>query len=250
MVVGLDTFKTHFADHGDHYVLIGGAACDLLFTDAGLPFRATKDLDIVICVEVVSGDFAKAFGAFLEAGKYTQLAMHDGDKKFYRFAKPETKDFPAMIELFARPAAAIDLPDTDRYVRLEVEDALVSLSALLLNDDYYALIREGRESIDSVSILSEKLLIPYKARAWLDLKARKDAGEKIDANNIKKHRNDVFRPVQLLTQEAVTLPDSVKADLKLFVDAMADEDVDPATFKVENMTRNEALATLRTVYGL
>ena len=231
-------------------MLIGGAACDLLFTDAGLPFRATRDLDIVICVEVVNGDFAKAFGAFLEAGKYTQLAMHDGDSKFYRFARPETKDFPVMIELFARPAAAIDLPDTDRYVRLEVEDALVSLSALLLNDDYYALIREGRESIDGVSILSEKLLIPYKARAWLDLKARKAAGEKIDANNIRKHRNDVFRLVQLLTQEAVTLPASVKADLKPFVDAMADEDVDPATFKVENMTRNEALATLKTVYGL
>jgi hypothetical protein len=58
----------------------------------------------------VNGDFAKAFGAFLEAGKYTQLAMHDGDKEFYRFAKPETKDFPAMIELFARPAAASAWP--------------------------------------------------------------------------------------------------------------------------------------------
>ena len=226
MVVGLDTFKTYFTDHGDHYVLIGGAACDLLFTDAGLPFRATKDLDI------------------------TQLAMHEGEKKFYRFAKPLTKDFPAMIELFARPAAAIDLPDTDRYVRLEVEDALVSLSALLLNDDYYALINEGRESIDGVSILSEKLLIPYKARAWLDLKARNDVGEKVDANNIKKHRNDVFRLVQLLTQDSVTLPASVKADLKTFVDAMANEDVDPATFKIENITKAEALATLKTVYGL
>ncbi len=250
MVVGLDTFKTYFTDHSDHYVLIGGAACDLLFTDAGLPFRATKDLDIVICVEVVSGDFAKAFAAFLEVGKYTQLAMHEGEKKFYRFAKPQTKDFPAMIELFARPAAAIDLPDTDRYVRLEVEDALVSLSALLLNDDYYALINEGRESIDGVSILSEKLLIPYKARAWLDLKARNDASEKVDANNIKKHRNDVFRLVQLLTQDTVTLPASVKADLKAFVDAMAYEDVAPATFKIENMTKAEALATLKTVYGL
>lgn len=92
MVVGLDTFKTYFTDHGDHYVLIGGAACDLLFTDAGLPFRATKD--IVICVEEVSGDFAKAFAAFLEAGQYTQLAMHEGEKKFYRFAKPETKGSP------------------------------------------------------------------------------------------------------------------------------------------------------------
>jgi hypothetical protein len=47
-------FKTYFADHGDHYVLIGGAACDLLFTDAGLPFRATKDLDIVYLLNPVT----------------------------------------------------------------------------------------------------------------------------------------------------------------------------------------------------
>lgn len=249
-MIGLDKWKAFFADQGDHYVLIGGAACDLLFTDAGLPFRATKDLDIVICVEVIDAAFAKAFASFIEAGKYSERAMHDGEKKFYRFAKPETADFPAMIELFARPAAAIDLPDTDRYVRLEVEDALVSLSALLLNDDYYALIKEGRDAIDGVSILNETLLIPFKARAWIDLTARKEAGEKVDANNIKKHRNDIFRLVQLLTQDPVSLPATVKADLKQFVEAMADADVDPATFKVKDFTKDEALILLKAVYGL
>jgi hypothetical protein len=192
MVVGLETFKKYFADHGDRYVLIGGAACDLLFTDAGLPFRATKDLDIVICVEVIDAAFAKVFANFIDAGKYSQLAMHNGEKKFYRFAKPETAEFPAMIELFARPPATIDLPDADRYTRLDVEDALISLSALLLNDDYYALIKEGRDVIDGVSILNETLLIPFKARAWIDLTAREQAGEKGNSNNIKKHRNDIF----------------------------------------------------------
>jgi hypothetical protein len=250
MVVGLDKFKTYFAAHGDHYVLIGGAACDLLFANARLPFRTTKDLDIVICVEVLSGEFARAFAAFLEEGKYAQRAMYEGQEKFFRFAKPEAKDYPAMIELFAQPSAAIGLPDTDRYIRLKIEDAQLSLSALLLHADYYALIKEGREAIDGVSILSKKLLIPFKARAWLDLMARKQQGESIDGNNIKKHRNDIFRLVQLLTRKTVSLPSTVKTDLKRFVDAMADEQVDPARFKVQNMTKDEALSTLMSVYGL
>ncbi len=36
-LVGLDRFRERFAAHADRYLLIGGAA--------GLPFRATKDLD-------------------------------------------------------------------------------------------------------------------------------------------------------------------------------------------------------------
>ena len=31
MVKGLDTFRKYFADYEDQYVLIGGAACDILF---------------------------------------------------------------------------------------------------------------------------------------------------------------------------------------------------------------------------
>ncbi|GBD92471.1 hypothetical protein BMS3Abin05_00043 [bacterium BMS3Abin05] len=37
MVRGLEIFKTFFRDHSDKYILIGGAACDVLFSEAGLP---------------------------------------------------------------------------------------------------------------------------------------------------------------------------------------------------------------------
>ena len=50
MVIGIDKFRDHFAGYEDQYALIGGAACDLIFTDAGLEFRSTKDLDVVLCV--------------------------------------------------------------------------------------------------------------------------------------------------------------------------------------------------------
>jgi hypothetical protein len=41
-------------------------------------------------------------------------------------------------------------------------------------------------------------LVPLKARAWLDLTDRRDAGEKIDSRTIKKHKNDVFRVARIL----------------------------------------------------
>jgi hypothetical protein len=40
-------FRDHFAGHEGQYVLIGGAACELVMDDVGLNFRATKDLDTV-----------------------------------------------------------------------------------------------------------------------------------------------------------------------------------------------------------
>jgi hypothetical protein len=41
MVKGLDVFKAFFNDFRDQYVLIGGAACDIVFNEANLVFRAS-----------------------------------------------------------------------------------------------------------------------------------------------------------------------------------------------------------------
>ena len=51
MVKGLDTFQKYFADYEEQYVLIGGAACDILFESNEVNFRATRDLDMVLIVE-------------------------------------------------------------------------------------------------------------------------------------------------------------------------------------------------------
>jgi hypothetical protein len=250
VVVGIEAFRRHFEAHADKYVLIGGAACDLLFTEAGLPYRATKDFDIVICVEVVDATFAKAFADFIDAAGYQKRAVYDGERRFYRVEDPTDRSFPHMIELFARPVAALDLPNGDRYARLTVEEAILSLSALLLDADYYALLQGGGRTLEGVSILEANLLVPFKARAFLDLSARKAAGESVDSDDIKKHRNDVFRLIQLLpaTGELV-LPDSIKADLQRFVEAMTEDPVDPKSFDVP-MSRDEWVDILKRYYAL
>ena len=70
MVEGMDRFKSHFADYTDQYVLIGGAACMVAMEHVGQSFRATKDLDIVLCVEVLDANFATAFRQFVREGQY------------------------------------------------------------------------------------------------------------------------------------------------------------------------------------
>ena len=70
MVIGIDKFREHFAAHEGQYAIIGGTACDMLFDAAGLDFRATRDIDMVLCVEVVDAEFGRAFHAFLVTGGY------------------------------------------------------------------------------------------------------------------------------------------------------------------------------------
>ena len=57
MVKGLDTFQKYFADYEEQYVLIGGAACDILFESNEVNFRATRDLDMVLIVEALTSEF-------------------------------------------------------------------------------------------------------------------------------------------------------------------------------------------------
>lgn len=46
MVKGMKSFVEQFREFPDCYTVIGGAACDVLLTEAGLDFRATKDIDM------------------------------------------------------------------------------------------------------------------------------------------------------------------------------------------------------------
>jgi hypothetical protein len=105
--------------------------------------------------------------------------------------------------------------------------------------------------VDGVTIIDESLLIPFKARAFLDLSARLESGEKVDSKNIKKHRNDVFRLVQLLSEGvAIEVSAPIRDDLRRFVEeAQADGTLDPKAFDVP-FTRDEAVEILRAAYAL
>ena len=50
MVPEIDSFKEWFKGSEEQYAIIGGTACDILMTEEGLDFRATKDMDLVLII--------------------------------------------------------------------------------------------------------------------------------------------------------------------------------------------------------
>lgn len=69
MVTGIESFKERFRKFEDQYVIIGGTACDILMSEEGLDFRATKDIDLVLIVEALSAEFGRVFWEYyLRAG--------------------------------------------------------------------------------------------------------------------------------------------------------------------------------------
>jgi hypothetical protein len=225
--IGLELFRAGFADYADQYALIGGTAMHLTLDSVGLPFRSTKDLDIVLIVEALSSEFALAFWRFVEAGAYATREKSASGKQCYRFTKPATAGYPAMLELFSRIPDGLHFEPGGQLVPIPFNDEAESLSAILLDQDYYQLIKDGVRSDGGLAWVDEQVLIPLKTRAWLDLRQRKAAGQEIDERNIRKHLNDVLRLSRVLAPVMrVRLPKGVHADLMSFVAQAKGERVD------------------------
>jgi hypothetical protein len=203
MVKGLDRFKEHFAGYADRYVLIGGTASSLSMEELGSEFRATKDLDLVLCVETLDRDFAEVFWEFIRLGEYENRQKSTGKRLFYRFHGPKQAGFPEMLELFSRVPDALDLKGDTGITPIPVDEEISSLSAILMNGDYYDFVMARRTTMDGLSLVKADGLIPLKARAYVDLSNRKAAGETVDSKNIRKHKNDIFRLFTALESEVI-----------------------------------------------
>lgn len=224
MVKGLELFKEHFKGHEDCFVLIGGTACDLAMDAAGETFRLTKDLDIVLCVEHLTPDFVRAFWEFVKAGRYDNRQKSTGRRLFYRFFEPAVGTYPYMLELFSRLPDSLKFKGMGRLTPIPMDGKASSLSAILLDDEYYKFLQDGKTVVDGLPVVRAEYLLPLKARAWLDLDRRKKEGEQIDSDDIRKHRNDVFKLFLILEPGNIpSLSGQVADDLGAFTHAMLDE---------------------------
>ncbi|MDO4796545.1 MAG: hypothetical protein Q4A01_00830 [Coriobacteriales bacterium] len=70
-VYGLERFREHMAGLEGCYAVIGGTACDILLRDAGMGFRATKDIDVVLLVEDRLPEVGRAVWRIVKDGGYT-----------------------------------------------------------------------------------------------------------------------------------------------------------------------------------
>ena len=156
-----------------------------------------------------------------------------------------------MIELFSKTPNLIPTPKGSTITTIPADENVSSLSAILLNDDYYNWIQTGREGIDGIYMIGAEYLIPLKACAWLDLTARKQAGEKIDSKKISKHSNDILRLYQILdlTKE-LDVPELIATDMENFLIELANQEIDLKNFSLQQISLEQIVTDIRQLYSL
>jgi hypothetical protein len=223
----------------------------LLHDDAGLDFRVTNDLDIVLCLEALDREFALALWDFVRAGRYRRKEKSSGKQEFFRFIDPEDLSFPQMLELFSRRPDTLAVPDDQRVVPIPTDEDVSSLSAILLDDDYYHLVHSGAKEVAGLQVACEEHLILLKAKAYNNLRQQKESGIHVDETRIRKHKNDVFRLYRILdTNTPIELPDAIRNDVRLFIDRMSSEEVDLKALKIREATKETILANLAKTFGV
>lgn len=180
MVRGLDIWKEFFADYTDNYVLIGGAACNIHEEDFSQTPRATKDLDVILVVEALSAEFGVKFWDFVRQGEYSLRQRGEEKHEYFRFMNPARGAFPQQVELFSRKAGMLTLPEDARLEPIHVEDGISSLSAILMDDDYYNFTISHSFIYEGVHLANIESLICLKGKAYTDLLTRKINGEQIE----------------------------------------------------------------------
>ncbi len=254
MVNGLDIFKAYFEGFEDAYIIIGGAACDRQFDNKGITFRRTKDLDIILVAEALTPEFVQKFWDFIEEGAYSITQTSAGENRYYRFVKPQAEGYPYMLELFSRRPDVITPQERMVLTPIPIGEDIASLSAILMDDEYYEFTINNSEVIDGLHIAGAEALLCLKAKACLDLSERKARGENVDSNDIKKHRNDVFKIAVIITKEPIDLPSGIQNDLSRYIIQMEAEGPDVKDVlkqvNVTGVSLQEVLALIKAKFHI
>ena len=243
---GLDLFRQAFEGLSDSYVMIGGGACDLLMAEQGQTFRMTKDLDIMV-IATKKDEFATALWSFLQQGAYNSWTRKDGRVHYYRFDHP-AEGYPAMIELFSRHPDFSLGNESSEIVPLPFSEEISSLSAIVLDDDYYRLVCDGMSLVQGVSVLDAAHLIPLKMRAHIDLNRRKLAGAHVNSADLKKHRKDVIRLLPLVPiGTRVPISERLQEDVHSFIETLKEP-----SFRIDqigvSLSVSDAVERLQEIY--
>ena len=154
-----------------------------------------------------------------------------------------------MIEIFSREPDVFTHTSLSHATKLTVEEEVSSLSALMLDKEYYQFVIEHTKMIDGLKIASDECLVILKIRAYNDLKAKTESGDTdVDSYDIKKHKNDVFRLAQnFSSSDEVACTEYMIKDIRTFVSNLDDDSVDLRSLDID-ATKAEILSLISRVF--
>lgn len=224
MVIGLDKFREQFAGDEDKYIIIGGTACDVNLRDTLTQPRDTVDIDIILIVENITPDFGRRFWRFIEEGGYHNRSRKRGEGKepvpeLFRFLKPEAQGYPQQIELLSIHPDVLGEPTGFHLTPIPIGESIPSLSAIIMDKEYYDFTLSRRKVIDGLSVADFIALLCLKATAFVNLSLQKiDNPSSVQGHDIKKHRDDVFKLLSAVGSiESITLPINIRTKVEAFI---------------------------------
>jgi len=227
MVKGLEKFKEHFAGFEDNYVIIGGTACDITLRDTDMRPRATDDIDMILVIEKMTPEFARQFWNFIALGEYKSRERKRGDKEpvteLFRFINPKN-GFPVQIELLSKHPDILGEPTNFHLTPIPAGEDISSLSAILMDEEYYHQTIDNSIIEDGVRIANPLSLLCLKIKAFLNLTEEKKINPNVRSADIKKHRDDVFKLLAMRIDPftPVELSAAMKEELTSFIGMMED----------------------------
>lgn len=220
-MVGLEKFRVAFEAYSDNYVIIGGTACEITMQDTVVRPRATHDIDMIMIVENMTPAFAQRFWDFVKEANYRpekrrHIEGESAKYELYRFldGKP---GYPEMIELLSRHSDVLGEPKDLIIEPLPIDGDVSSLSAIIMDDDFYHFTISHSQLTDGVRHADSAALICLKTHAYLNLLKDKADGKHVNSKNIRKHRSDVLKNVVIITDETITAPPAITECVKDFV---------------------------------
>ena len=90
-----------------------------------------------------------------------------------------------------------------------------------------------------------------KARAWMDLRARRMAGYAVDSANIRKHRNDIIDLLPHVVSQPLHLSPGIRKDMADFYALYNAENIDMKNRMVpRGITKDYLMSVLKILLGL
>ena len=104
--------------------------------------------------------------------------------------------------------------------------------------------------MDGISILTADHIIPFKMYAWLNLTEKKAIGEHVNSKDLKKHKYDVFRLLQIVPDGTVVKTSgTVNRAIVSFLDLIQNDDLNLESIGLE-FTKEQGIDLLHQIYNV
>lgn len=115
-----------------------------------------------------------------------------------------------MLELLSRHSELLGEPSGFHIEPIPDDEQHQSLSAIIMNEEVYQFTLAHSSLRDGLRVADTLALIVLKATAYLNLLKAKEEGQRVNSDDIKKHRGDVLKLIATGDiSEPVVLPSAL-----------------------------------------